>query len=73
LFIQVPSFERVDTRTGDRTPLRGFEVKDGERWQNVLQTCPKDTYLLGVDMFSDAVMAGAVSRFSLYEYHFMNP
>lgn len=61
---QVPSLERIDARTGDGTPLRGPEVKDGERWQSVLQTCPPGTYLLGVDLFSDAVMAGAVSRYS---------
>ena len=37
-------------------------MKDGERWRKVLQTCPEGCYLLGIDLFSDAVMAGAVSR-----------
>jgi hypothetical protein len=59
---QVPLLQRFDPSTGVHTPVQGPEVKDGERWRKVLESCPGGSFLLGIDLFSDAVMAGAVSR-----------
>ena len=51
----------LETSTG--VPVRGSEVTDGERFYDLVQTCPQGTKLLHMIAFSDGIQVGSDSYY----------
>lgn len=49
--------------TASGVPVRGSELSDGQRFHDLVQTCPDGTYLLDIVAFSDALQAGSDSYY----------